>query len=328
MQTIAGIGAFLLWVCVSVSAAADRPSSPFASASAETSAGWIKYDGNPVLGDQYGTCFDISVLTEGNTYRMWVSWRPKASIALVQSTDGMHWSKPQIVLGPRKETGWEDEVNRPVVVKRTDGYHLWYTGQTKDHSWIGYAASSDGISWNRMSDKPVLSPESPWEKTAVMCPHVLWDERTRRFRMWYSGGEQWEPDAIGCATSSDGLTWTKHKANPIFVRNPKNDWEKHKVTACQVIRQNEWYVMFYIGFRDEQTAQIGIARSKDGISGWQRHRANPIVRMGKNKWDQDACYKPYAVFDGKKWLLWYNGRHGTLEQIGLATHKGEDLGFD
>ena len=41
----------------------------------------------------------------------------------------------------------------------------------------------------------------------------------------------------------------------------------------------------------------------------------------------DACYKPFAIFDGKKWLLWYNGRHGAPEQIGLVIHDGEDLGF-
>ena len=293
-----------------------------------TSGGWVKYEGNPVLGGQYGTCFDITVIKEGDTYRMWVSWRPKASVALVESKDGIHWSKPQVVLGPRKETGWEDDINRPVVVKRGYSYHMWYTGQAKGHSWIGYATSPDGIAWNRMSDKPVLSPEKPWEKVAVMCPHVLWDEQARLFRMWYSGGEQYEPNAIGYATSPDGLAWTKHKENPVFAPDPKSDWEKHKVTACQVIRLGDRHVMFYIGFRDDSTAQIGIARSKDGITGWQRHRANPIVRVGKGHWDHDACYKPYAVFDGKKWLLWYNGRHGSLEQIGLATHQGEDLGFD
>jgi hypothetical protein len=36
---------------------------------------------------------------------------------------------------------------------------------------------------------------------------------------------------------------------------------------------------------------------------------------------------PFAIFDGKRWLLWYNGRKGELEQIGVATHDGEDLGF-
>ena len=60
------------------------------------------------------------------------------------------------------------------------------------------------------------------------------------------------------------------------------------------------YVMFYIGFRDKDHAQIGVARSKDGITGWERHPANPVIRPGVGKWDQDAVYKPFAIFDGRK----------------------------
>jgi len=48
---------------------------------AETGAGWVKYEGNPVLGGEYGTCFDISVLHDLGIYRMWVSWRPKHNSA-------------------------------------------------------------------------------------------------------------------------------------------------------------------------------------------------------------------------------------------------------
>ncbi|MBM4079212.1 MAG: hypothetical protein FJ278_05880, partial [Planctomycetes bacterium] len=73
----------------------------------ESSAGWQKYAGNPVLGGNLGTCFDVAVLKEGDTYRMWFSWRPKRSVALVESQDGIHWGEPVIVLGPRQETGWE-----------------------------------------------------------------------------------------------------------------------------------------------------------------------------------------------------------------------------
>ena len=308
---------------------AALPPKPADAPHSQTTAGWKKFAGNPVMGGKYGTCFDVAALKEDSTYRMWLSWRPKKSLAIVESKDGTHWSEPpQIVFGPRTETGWEDDINRPVVVKRADGYHLWYTGQARGHSWIGYATSSDGVTWKRMSDQPVLSPEKAWEKVAVMCPHVLWDEPAKLFRMWYSGGEQNEPNAIGYATSADGLKWTKHEANPVFVPDPKSPWEKHKVTACQVVKQDGWHVMFYIGFRDEPHAQIGIARSRDGITNWQRHPANPIIRPGENEWDHDACYKPYAIFDGQKWLLWYNGRHGELEQIGAVFHEGMDLGFD
>lgn len=295
--------------------------------SPENNGGWFKSKVNPVLGGALGTCFDVALLKEGDTFRMWFSWRPKASIALVESKDGIHWSAPVIALGPDRHTDWEADVNRPVVLKRPDGYHMWYTGQAKEHSWIGHATSQDGKTWTRDGHKPVLSPEQPWEKVAVMCPHVLWDEQQRQYRMWYSGGEQHEPNAIGHATSPDGRNWTKAENNPVFRPDPTRPWEKHKVTACQVVRQGDWYIMFYIGFRDENYAQINLARSRDGLSAWERHPENPILRPGAGTWDRDAVYKPFAILDGQRWLLWYNGRHGGTEQIGMAVHEGVDLGF-
>lgn len=296
-------------------------------AGADGEDGWVKYPGNPVLGGQYGTCFDVCVLHESGKYRMWVSWRPKQSVALTESTDGIHWSPPQIVLGPRLQTGWEDDINRPTVVRREDGYHMWYTGQAKGSSSIGYATSVDGIVWVRQSDRPVLVSAAAWEGVAVMCPDVMWDSSRRLWKMWYSGGEQYEPNAIGYATSNDGLHWDKHPANPVLVPDPRCDWEKNRVTAAQILEWSGWYYAFYIGFRDIDHAQIGMARSKDGISGWVRHAGNPIVRPTPGGWDSDACYKPCAVYSAGGWKLWYNGRNHQSEQIGLVTRSGRSLGF-
>jgi predicted GH43/DUF377 family glycosyl hydrolase len=145
--------------------------------------------------------------------------------------------------------------------------------------------------------------------------------------MWYSGGGQYEPDAVGYATSRDGLQWARHPNNPVLHPDPQCPWEQHLVTACQVLKQGGWHVMFYIGFRDVNHAQIGVARSRDGITGWERHPANPIIRPGYGQWDADACYKPFALLTDGKWLLWYNGRHDKVEQIGAAIHEGADLGF-
>jgi predicted GH43/DUF377 family glycosyl hydrolase len=85
--------------------------------------------------------------------------------------------------------------------------------------------------------------------------------------------------------------------------------------------------MFYIGFRDVHHAQIGIARSPDGVANWERLAANPIISPTADGWDGDAVYRPSALFDGKRWMLWYNGRRQSVEQIGLAIHEGESLGF-
>ncbi len=293
----------------------------------ETSGRWEKWPGNPVLGGNLGTCFDISVLKEGAIFRMWFSWRPKNSIAVVESKDGIHWSKPVIVLGPNEQSGWEYVVNRPVVIRKGNRYLMWYTGQANGHSAIGFADSSDGVHWNRLSAKPVLSPDSKWEGVALMCPDVLWDTKANEYKMWYSGGEQSEPNAIGYAVSKDGLNWKRHVGNPIFRPAKKNKWEQDRVTACQVIKDNGCYIMFYIGFEDVSYAQIGLARSRNGVTDWQRFKNNPIIwsRRFPHDWDFDAVYKPYTIFDKNRWLLWYNGRKGDREQIGLAIHEGREL---
>jgi predicted GH43/DUF377 family glycosyl hydrolase len=205
---------------------------------------------------------------------------------------------------------------------------MWYTGQVSSkHSAIGYAISNDGKAWVRQSDRPVLVPEAAWENVAVMNPDVLWDEKNRRWRMWYSGGEQYEPNAVGHAVSQDGLRWTKERSNPVFRPDPKHEWEKQRVAGVQVLQQDGWFYIFYIGYRDIDHAQTGLARSRDGLHDWQRCPSNPIIRATGEGFDADACYKPYAVYSDDQWMLWYNGRNVHLEQIGLATRRHRDLGF-
>lgn len=143
--------------------------------------GWTKYPGNPVLGGSLGTCFDICVLNEDGNLYMYFSWRDKKSIALAKSNDGIHWGKPIIVLSPIKTMdGWEDEINRPAVIKKDGKYYMWYTGQYKPgekdgKSFIFLATSDDGINFRRLKHDPVLSPEMKWERQAVMSPSVIWN---------------------------------------------------------------------------------------------------------------------------------------------------------
>jgi predicted GH43/DUF377 family glycosyl hydrolase len=208
---------------------------------------------------------------------------------------------------------------------------MWFTGQTRNTSQIYYATSADGLSWKRIAVAPVLEARSPWEKVAVMCPCVILDDKTEKFRLYYSAGEQFEPDAIGLASSSDGVHWERELQNPVFSASPLHTWEQAKVTACDVHRVDGWFYMFYIGFSDQNHAAIGVARSRDGVSNWQRHPRNPILSppgiKGTLAWDRDAIYKPAALLQDSGWLLWFNGRRNYREQIGLARHPGIDLGF-
>jgi predicted GH43/DUF377 family glycosyl hydrolase len=282
-----------------------------------------------------GTVNDPFVLKEGDTFRMWHTWwngEPLIGLSLVESTDGIHWTKPQIVLPPSDTNKWEEVVDRARLLKRDGIYHMWYTGSIYATRFcIGYATSTDGINWKRMSDEPVMEPDQPWEGQCLMCPSVIWDEKQKLYKMWYSGGGfeggELEPNAIGYATSPDGLNWTKYSGNPVLRPNSDAECEKYKVAGGQVIRHGSWYLIFYIGFSDTWHGQTCIARSRDGIQ-WERHPQNPILSPTPGGFDSRSVYTPAVFFDGKKWLLWYNGASTWPESIGLAIHEGEDLGFD
>ena len=295
--------------------------------------GWTKCAENPVLGSrELGTCFDVNVVTNGPApYTMYFSWRPKKAIALVRSEDAMKWTQePEICFEADPKSGWEDDLNRSCTVFRDGVWHMWYTGQSRNYtrSMIGYATSKDGVSFTRVTKDPVMRPERPYERESVMNPYVRWDAARGVWRMWYAAGETYEPNVLCYAESKDGLEWTKWDRNPMFAHGPQGAWDQDRIGACEVhpLGDGRW-AMFYIGYSDIDTARIGCAISKDGVTDWRRLPQNPIVAPDLCTWDASACYKPSVVRDAKRnrWMLWYNGRNGRPEYVGSAIHEGLDL---
>lgn len=287
---------------------------------------FIKYENNPILGEDLGTCFDVYVTRNDGRYRMDFSWRPKKSVAVTFSDDGIHWEQPQITLGPNFTSGWEEDINRNCVIKADGKYKMWYTGQANGYSAIGYAESDDGIHFNRVDTKPVLTRQREWEGFSVMNPCVIYEEGI--YKMWYAAGETFEPNVLAYAESKDSVHWEKYGTEPIFIHKTENDYEKDRVGGCQVLHMNDMgYVMFYIGYEDIHTASICVARSADGKTLWERSPLNPIVLPSPNGWDADSCYKPSAIWNEKtnQWMLWYNGRNGDDERIGLVLKNGKGI---
>ncbi len=286
---------------------------------------WIKYKDNPVFGSkELGTCFDVQVLRICGKYRMYFSWRPKDALAYSDSSDGIHWNDPTIILLPNPQ---EQRINRQCVLPYGEKWLMWFTAQNNNESRIALAESDDGEHFTRISGDYVLVPEEAWEKKSVMNPFVLFDEQRKVFRMWYAGGETYEPNALGYAESKDGVHWTKHQNNPIFQHGTEY-YDCDRVGGCELKRLPDGrYIMFYIGYENIDLARICAAVSPDGIHDWKRIPENPIVVPSPNGFDAEACYKPTLLFDEKnnRWMLWYNGRKHHDEYIGLVTKDGFEL---
>ena len=81
---------------------------------------WRRYKNNPILKDDWGETFDVTVIQVGEKLRMYLSWRSTNSIAFVEGVDGVHWSEPVIVLSPDFTTGWEERTGG--IRRRSERY--------------------------------------------------------------------------------------------------------------------------------------------------------------------------------------------------------------
>lgn len=287
-----------------------------------TNNGWKKVSLEPVLGsEETGVLFDPHVILENDIFKMYVSSRENDSISYSESYNGYNWTTPQVILTSTKNT-WENIINRATVLKVNNKYYMYYTGQNGEFSKIGMAESSDGINWIKYENNPIIVPEKNNEGTNVMNPFVMYDNEEAVFKMWYAAGEQFEPDVINYATSKDGIHWEKYKDNPILKKS-SDGFDTYKVGGCCVLKENNKYTMYYIGYTSLLEAQILWAESEDGIN-WVKHNSEPIIKGTKFAFDEDSVYKPSVVLNKKEneSYLYYNGRRGATEYIGLAVKKG------
>lgn len=283
-----------------------------------TQDGWEKMK-MPILGsDESGSYFDPYILNDENGDYLYISRRKDHSIVRFDLLPEMRVANEVLTLSGEKDA-WDEIVNRADVIKTSNGYMMWYTGQYNGKSCIGLAQSKDGIHFTKYHQNPVLEPEGAIEADSVMNPCVLYNREKKVFEMWYAAGETYEPDVLCYATSEDGIHWDKYPQNPVLQKS-ENDYDLKKVGGCDVLYANGGYIMYYIGYHDVDTARICCAVSQNGID-WERIPNNPIVSPSPSSWDGHAAYKPaYYQKNGIEYIV-YNGRFDDLERVGAVQRK-------
>lgn len=290
---------------------------------------WIKAAGNPVLPN--GVCysgdhFDPALVVESaNNYKMYFSSRSDgADIYLATTTNGgLSWTCAGGPVLTRGGSGAWDEtrVMSATVIKDGPTYKMWYTGRSAAAVYaLGYATSSDGISWTKYGSNPVLTVGSPssWDSQYVREPSVL--KVTGTYHMWYSGTAKWPYFRIGHATSTDGITWSKDAGNPVLTPTA-GTWDANEVYAPSVIDNGSAYEMFYSGNAGGRWI-TGHATATSPSGTWTKD-ANAIVSPDATGWEAGFDSTDYvgAALDGSTWKVFYSA--GGTYQIGLTTLANE-----
>lgn len=212
---------------------------------------------------------------------------------------------------------WDDHfVFAPSVLMDGSTYKMWYVGSSAvdPNRKVGYATSTDGITWTRQGSAPVFGAGSAgaWD-AKISFPSVIKDGSI--YKMWYTGLNAADAGQVGYATSPDGINWTRYGANPVLTYGTNGSWDAVYIGSPNVVKVGSQYHMWY---RGGVNGGIGYATSPDGIA-WTKYAGNPVIAIGSGGWDQTA-YHPRVIYDGIGFHMWYSGCNlaGDVCQVGYA----------
>jgi len=136
--------------------------------------------------------------------------------------------------------------------------------------------------------------------------------------------------AIGRATSTDGVDWTKDANNPV-LESTASAWDRYGVaTPCVIKNSATDYKMWYTGtgvdyaellglltagnltdiettLLDSINVAIGYATSDNGTV-WTKDASNPVLEKGSGDvWDKYGVVTPSAFKSDNTYYMWYTG---------------------
>ena len=175
-------------------------------------------------------------------------------------------------------------------------FRMYYHGFSGSSHQVGLATSPDGLNWTKYAGNPVLTPgPAAWDNGSVRVP-MVWKEGLTDYRMIYTGSGSGGM-RVGYATSTDGISWTKHPSNPVF-----NDptWAAGETENWGVMKVGSEYLMWYSDFGMRQS---GIAVSTDLVS-WTPYQTAPIfASTGDPSDDRYSQFCPFSFKYGDDYYV-------------------------
>ena len=293
---------------------------PMAKASGTQSYSW-RADPDPVLNRSRGGWDGVDALNpsviaapDGRLWNFYSGFDGQTwHTGLATSTDGHSWTKEGKILSPDPQTWEGNYIAANGSARLVDGeYRYWYQAGPMGQTRIGLARSANGRVW-RKEPAPVLElgPRGAWDEVSVGDPDVILVDGT--YYLYYLGQDRARRQRLGVARSSDGVTWTKLRSNPVLELGDAGRFDERGLGEPAVWRQNGYW-MLYTGRDKSEDRRMGLAYSRDGIR-WQKLPA-PVIEGGA-RWNSRVVCDASVLPVGDRIRVWFGG--------GDVAHPAERL---
>lgn len=222
-----------------------------------------------------------------------------------------------------EHTGGRPWAKDPAVIRFGDRYLMYFTAQpTADESGsglrVGIAESGDLRSWTLVAR---LGPGGDYDARGLAAPGaVVIDGVVHLFYQSYGTGPR---DAICHATSTDGTTFVRPEANPVF--RPTGAWSCGRAIDADVIVDGDRLLLAWATRDPEMRVQmVGVAAapldSGFGPGAWEDLSVDGPALAPELDWERECIEAPAFVRVGSRLVMFYAGGYNNEpQQIGYAV---------
>ncbi|MFL5349677.1 MAG: family 43 glycosylhydrolase [Hyalangium sp.] len=272
---------------------------------------------NPILPGDYA---DPSVVRVGEEY--WAAttsseWAPQ--FPLLKSKDLLQWELVGNIFQTQPEWS-EAHYWAPQLVVDNGRFFVLYTAKKKGGPLCVAVATAPAISGPYTDHGPLVCQD-----LGSIDGAMTRDENGKLFLVWKEdGNSQGLPTPIWAQPlAEDGTRLTGEKTALIMNDVP---WEGQLVEGPDVFRHNGYFYIFYAGSGccgKECNYGVGVARSKNLLSGWEKNPLNPILKNnesfkcpGHGSVVTDSLGRDYFLYHAYRVTdSVYTGRQGMLDPI-------------